>query len=93
MSVNELNTGIRNGKTFCNFKGVVLIATLSLLSQLGYSQIETSRAEIDVAALGPQIGDTVPAFNLPDQNGQMQNLESIRGSNGTMLLFHRSADW
>ncbi len=52
-----------------------------------------SRTEIDVARLGPQIGEAVPAFNLKDQYGQNQTLESIAGPNGTMLLFHRSADW
>jgi peroxiredoxin len=48
---------------------------------------------IDVASLGPQIGERVPEFALPDQAGRIQTLDSIRGPNGTMLLFHRSADW
>jgi len=52
-----------------------------------------NRAQIIVADLGPQVGEQVPAFNLSDQNGQIQTLDSIKGSNGTMLLFHRSADW
>jgi len=51
------------------------------------------REAIDISALGPQIGDTVPDFSLPDQNGQIQTLESVMGPNGAMLLFHRSADW
>ncbi len=51
------------------------------------------RAAIDVASLGPQIGDRVPDFSLPDQNGRVHTLESIVGPNGAMLLFHRSADW
>ena len=52
-----------------------------------------SRTPIDVASLGPQVGERVPAFSLPDQNGQIQTLESILGPNGAILLFHRSADW
>ncbi len=52
-----------------------------------------SRTPIDVASLGPQVGERVPAFSLPDQNGQIQTLESILGPRGAMLLFHRSADW
>ena len=51
------------------------------------------RTPIDVASLGPQVGERVPAFSLPDQNGQVQTLESILGPNGAILLFHRSADW
>ena len=52
-----------------------------------------SRTPIDVASLGPQVGERVPAFSLPDQNGQIQTRESILGPNGAILLFHRSADW
>ncbi len=52
-----------------------------------------TRAPIDVQSLGPQVGERVPEFRLPDQNGRIQTLESIMGPNGAMLLFHRSADW
>ena len=52
-----------------------------------------SRTPIDVASLGPQVGEQVPAFSLPDQNGRLRTLESVLGRNGAMLLFHRSADW
>jgi hypothetical protein len=41
--------------------------------------------------LGP--GAKVPDFRLPDQNGKIQTLESIRGPQGAMLVFYRSADW
>ncbi len=51
------------------------------------------REPILVADLGPQIGDQVPEFRLPDQIGQTHSLDSIMGPNGAMLLFHRSADW
>ena len=68
----------------------VLASLLLALPSLTAAQ---SRSKIDVAALGPQINDVVPGFSLWDQNGQMQTLESIAGNNGTMLLFHRSADW
>ena len=47
----------------------------------------------DVDQFGPQVGDVVPAFSLPDQSGQAQTLESIMGPNGAMLVFNRSADW
>ena len=52
-----------------------------------------SRTPIDVASLGPQVGEQVPAFSLPDQNGRVRTLDSILGPNGAILLFHRSADW
>ena len=68
---------------------------LLLLSLIAMPIIADSqdRAAIDVSALGPQVGDLVPDFNLPDQKGESRNLQSIMGPNGIILLFHRSADW
>jgi hypothetical protein len=43
--------------------------------------------------VGLEIGQRVPAFKLPDQFGHEQSNETLRGSNGTVLLFFRSADW
>jgi len=48
---------------------------------------------IDVSKLGPQVGERVPDFSLPDQNGRTRTLESIMGPRGAMLVFVRSADW
>jgi hypothetical protein len=50
-------------------------------------------APVDYAAIGPQVGQTVPAFSLPDQNGVLRTLASIGGPNGAMIVFFRSADW
>ena len=52
-----------------------------------------SRQPVDVARLGPQAGERVPDFNLPDQNGKSWTLQSIMRPNGAMLVFFRSADW
>jgi hypothetical protein len=70
--------------------GSMAAALLLALPMLTAAQ---NRAPIDVHSLGPQVGDRVPDFNLPDQHGQLQTLNSIKGPNGAMLLFHRSADW
>ena len=50
-------------------------------------------AQIDLATLGPQVGDKAIAFSLPDQHGRLQTLASVAGPKGTMLVFFRSADW
>ena len=42
---------------------------------------------------GPNVGDTIPAFSGVDHNGKQQSFESLRGPNGLLLLFTRSADW
>ena len=55
--------------------------------------MQESREQIDVSSLGPQIGELIPDFKLPDQYGTMWTRESILGSNGAMIVFHRSANW
>ncbi|MCC6585322.1 MAG: hypothetical protein IT168_01275 [Bryobacterales bacterium] len=42
---------------------------------------------------GPRIGERIPAFTLKDQSGREQTFESLRGPNGLVLAFVRSADW
>jgi hypothetical protein len=48
---------------------------------------------IDVQRLGPQVGQRVPDFTLPDQFRRTRTLQSLMGPNGMMLVFFRSADW
>jgi len=48
---------------------------------------------IDVSKLGPQVGERVPDFTLPDQKGASHSLEALMGPKGLMLVFSRSADW
>ena len=62
---------------------------------LGFSTLAAaqSREAVEVATLGPQVGERVPDFSLPDQSGQAHSLDSIMGPNGVMLVFYRSADW
>ena len=78
-------------------RALTRIASLAVTLAISLSGFSSWAAEvrvaIDVASLGPQIGERVPDFALPDQAGRIQTLDSIRGPNGTMLLFHRSADW
>ena len=67
------------------------LITLSLL--LNADLRAQSRAAIDVARLGPQVGERVPDFMLRDQTGAARTLESVMGARGAMLVFIRSADW
>jgi hypothetical protein len=39
------------------------------------------------------VGERIPDFMLDDQFGNTWTRESMAGSNGTMLVFIRSADW
>lgn len=44
-------------------------------------------------SFGLEVGQKAPVFSARDQFGHEQTLSSLRGSNGTVLLFYRSADW
>jgi hypothetical protein len=57
------------------------------------AQTQGNRTRVDVAMLGPQVGERVPDFTLRDQTGRSQSLQSIMGRRGAMLVFVRSADW
>jgi hypothetical protein len=71
--------------------GVSLAAVLAV-SAAGQSAPQ-GRQRIDVSKLGPQVGQRVPDFSLPDQTGKIRNLQSIMGPRGAMIVFFRSADW
>ena len=47
----------------------------------------------DDAQTGIAVGEAIPPFEAVDQNGKSWTFESLRGPNGAVLVFHRSADW
>ena len=50
-------------------------------------------AAVEPMSIGLAVGQKAPAFSVRDQFGRVQTLDTLRGSNGTVLLFFRSADW
>ena len=50
-------------------------------------------ASIELMSIGLAVGQKAPAFSARDQFGEIQTLDSLKGTNGTVLLFFRSADW
>lgn len=73
---------------FCGFM------TRRLLGLAGALVAATATwAQVDIAAIGPKVGQKAIDFRLVDQDGRTQTLESVAGRNGTMLVFFRSADW
>ena len=65
---------------------LVLLVTVPIAAQ-------GTRTRVDVSKVGPQVGERVPDFSLPDQTGRVRTLESVMGTRGAMLVFVRSADW
>jgi hypothetical protein len=47
----------------------------------------------DRYATGPDPGERIPDFALPDQDGASRSLAELSGPSGLLLVFHRSADW
>jgi hypothetical protein len=50
-------------------------------------------ASVESMSIGLSVGEKAPAFSLRDEFGRVQTLDSLKGANGTILLFFRSADW
>lgn len=63
----------------------------------GFSLITISNhaaaAQSSSPSIGLEIGQHAPAFEATDQSGRTQTNETLKGPNGTVLLFFRSADW
>ena len=64
-----------------------------LLTLLGLLPQAALPSRFDISKAGPQVGQRVPDFSLPDQLGTARTLSSIMGPKGAMLVFFRSADW
>jgi peroxiredoxin len=43
--------------------------------------------------VGPAVGEKIPAFQAVDQDGRVRTFADLRGPQGLVLLFFRSADW
>jgi len=66
-------------------------AVVTVHGSLDDDTIQVSRLE--PLSVGLAVGQKAPPFSLRDQFGHVQSLDSLKGSNGTVLLFFRSADW
>lgn len=40
-----------------------------------------------------KVGDGIPAFRAADQFGKERDFDNLKGPNGLVMLFFRSADW
>ena len=69
----------------------LITVVVALFLTVGIQAQEVRR--VDLSKLGPQVGSTVPDFNLTDQFGKKRTLQSVMGAKGAMIVFYRSADW
>ncbi len=47
----------------------------------------------DEYAKGPEIGEQLPDFTLPDQHGNPVTFSDARAGQKALVMFHRSARW
>ena len=59
----------------------------------GIGPANTSTEHPVPTSIGLPVGEKAPPFALRDQLDRAQSNETLRGTNGTILLFFRSADW
>lgn len=69
------------------------LLTAGLLTLVCIPASAQTPASVDVAGLGPQIGDRIADFRLEDQSGKAWTRDSILGPNGALLVLSRSVDW
>jgi hypothetical protein len=71
------------------------LAVLLVFISFGLANVRdgVTSQEADSPSIGLQIGERAPNFASRDQFGHEQSIETLRGPNGTVLLFFRSADW
>jgi hypothetical protein len=72
--------------------GLGILCSLCFLA-LGSAQDNSPSKPRPSPPFGLEVGQNAPAFASGDQFGHDQSNETLKGSNGTVLLFFRSADW
>jgi hypothetical protein len=73
-------------------RGVAILFFFGCLS-FANAQEAVSNKPVAASLVGLQVGNKAPAFALRDQFDRSQSNDTLKGPNGTVLLFFRSADW
>jgi peroxiredoxin len=71
----------------------MIVSRIAALLMLALLVVPAGALAQDGFDPGLGVGDTIPQFDLRDQDGVIQNFDSLKGSNGLAILFFRSADW
>ena len=69
---------------------VLSVCALPVLAEDIFTDVPRADANMTT---GPEVGERIPMFAATDQNGVRRSFADIKGPNGAMILFHRSADW
>ena len=70
-----------------------LAITALLASAQDRPRLHPQPAQSKNSKTGPEVGSRIPPIDALDQTGKRQTFESLRGPQGMLLVFTRSADW
>lgn len=76
-----------------------LVDGLSALRHFSFACVLLASAQLAqansdyVATWGPSIGSNAPMLAALDQDGNRQDLDTLKGANGLLFVFNRSVDW
>lgn len=75
-------------------RSIVSLTVLAGLSTAGLAQdFDQPSPSDEEMTTGPAVGARIPSFAGIDQHGSRVSWDEIKGSNGALILFYRSADW
>lgn len=69
--------------------GAVMLSSPAL-AQDGFGELPASSANWTT---GPEVGQRIPDIAALDQNGIRRTFDDVKGPNGALVYFFRSADW
>ena len=70
-----------------------LLMTIFAAPLLAQEVFDPLDAMDDDEQTGLEVGARIPDFRAIDQNGKAWDFDALKGPNGAVFLFHRSADW
>jgi hypothetical protein len=73
--------------------GLAAVLAFALIQKWPEREPEQSPYWRRFADAGPQVGDRLPDFSLPDTTGRMRTLADLTGPEGLVLVFNQSTDW
>lgn len=68
----------------------VLTCVAPAMAQEGFGEMPASSANWTT---GPEVGERIPDIAALDQNGVRRTFDELKGPNGALIYFFRSADW
>ena len=75
---------------FLGLIGTAVLTGSALAQDPGFDEMPATSANW---VTGPEVGEQIPDFAALDQNGVRRSFDEVKGPNGALVFFFRSADW